>query len=242
VPPGYEDAKKDGVNAHGDYLVWHQVLQQAKNSTRPVILVTSERKEDWWERAHGKTVGPRHELLDEAHRVTGQRVLIYQTETFVKRATMRAGGTVSAFVRNDIRGLRDDQDLEDVITAAVEELANELVDTDSPINSLTAETNATEWHVDCVEVTDFGPLDYVSCSVPFTASLHYTGEQLEDRAWYGTEIRAELCGTVAFDDGSWVINDDYDVLNAKIDHGEQDFDDELFPQTGHSEPTRSTKR
>lgn len=240
VPPGYEDAKKDGSNAHGDYLVWHQVLQQAKTSAKPLILVTSERKEDWWERAHGKTVGPRHELLDEAHRVAGQRVLIFQTDSFVERATKRAGGTVSAFVRNDIRAPRDDQELEDIITTAVEALANELVDLDSPINNLTAGTNATEWHADDVVVTDFGPLDYSTCSAPFTASLHYTGEQLEDRAWCGTEIRAELRGTITFEDGSWVIDDDYEIENAEIDYGEPDLDEPAPP--GPSGPTRRTSR
>lgn len=243
VPPGYEDARKDGANAHGDYLVWHQVLQQAKASAKPIILVTSERKEDWWERAHGKTVGPRHELLDEAHRVAGQRVLIYQTDSFVERAAIRAGGTVSAFVRNDIRAPRDDQDLEDIITTAVEELANELVDLDSPINNLTAETNATEWHADEVVVTDFGPLDYASCSAPFTASLHYAGEQLEDRAWSGTEIRAELRGTIVFEDGSWVINDDYEIENAEIDYGEPDLNDhEAVAPPGPTGPTRRTSK
>ncbi|MBI1944643.1 MAG: DUF4935 domain-containing protein [Deltaproteobacteria bacterium] len=240
VPPGYQDAKKDGVNAHGDYLVWHQVLQQAKSSAKAMILVTSERKEDWWERAHGKTVGPRHELLEEAHRVAGQTVLIYQTDSFVERAARRTGTTVSAFVRNDIRAPRDDQELEDIITTAVEELANELVDLDSPINNLTAETNATDWHADDVVVTDFGPLDYASCSAPFTASLHYTGEQLEDRAWSGTEIRAELRGTIAFEDGSWVISDDYEVENAEIDYGEPDLDDDEPASPGRSGPTRRT--
>jgi len=242
VPPGYEDAKKDGAHAYGDYLLWQQVLQQAKNSTKPVILVTSERKEDWWERAHGKTIGPRHELLDEAHRVAGQSVLIYQTDSFMEQATKRAGGTFSAFIRNDIRAPRDDQELEDIIAMAVEELGNELVDLDSPINNLTAETNATEWHVDEVVVTDFGPLDYSTCAAPFTASLHYTGDQLEDRVWCGTEMRAELRGTITFEDGSWVISE-YEVENAEIERDEpDDLDDVPVAQYGPSGPTRRRSR
>lgn len=242
VPPGYEDAKKDGGNAHGDYLVWHQVLQQAKSSAKPMILVTSERKEDWWERAHGKTVGPRHELLDEAHRVAGQTVLIYQTDSFVERAAKRAGASVSAFVRSDMRAPRDDQELEDIITTAVEELANELLGDDSRINDLTAETNADGWSVNSVEVTDFGPVDYSTCSAPFTASLHYTGDQREDQMWCGTEIRAELRGTITFEDGSWVINDDYELENAEIDHGEPDLDDDEPASPGPSGPTRRTSK
>jgi hypothetical protein len=226
IPPGYEDAKKDGTGSHGDYFVWRQVLQQAKASAKPVILVTSERKEDWWERAHGKTVGPRHELLEEAHRVSGQRLLIYQTDSFVERATKRAGRTFSALMRNDIRAPRDDQELEDIITAAVEELANALIHQDDSLNGLIAETNATDWSADWVEVTDFGPLDYASCSAPFTASLHYSGDQLEDRMWCGTEIRAELRGTVAFGDGSWVISE-HEISSAENEHDDSDEEDDV---------------
>ncbi|MBK8212714.1 MAG: hypothetical protein IPK71_03110 [Myxococcales bacterium] len=240
VPPGYEDARKDGGNAHGDYLVWHQVLQQAKSSAKPVILVTSERKEDWWERAHGKTVGPRHELLDEAHRVAGQTVLIYQTDSFVERAAKRTGASVSAFVRSDMLAPRDDQELEDIITTAVEELADEFLDNDSRINDLTAETNADSWSVNSVEVTNFGPIDYARCSAPFTASLHYTGDQREDHMWFGTEIRAELRGTITFENGSWVINDDYELENAAIDYGEPDVDDHERTSAGPLGPTRRT--
>ena len=157
VPPGYKDAEKDDSNAHGDFLVWHQVLQETKNREKPLILVTSERKDDWWLRAHGKTLGPRHELLDEAHRITGQRVLIYQTDFFVERATKRAGGTISAFVRNDIRAPRNDQELQDIITSAVEDLAHELPDIAGPINNLISETYASGWPVDWAAATECGP-------------------------------------------------------------------------------------
>jgi hypothetical protein len=225
VPPGYEDAKKDGAGSHGDYLVWHQVLQQAKASAKAVVLVTSERKEDWWERAHGKTVGPRHELLEEAHRVGGQRVLIYQTDHFLEQAAKREGTPFPASMRRDIRAPRDDQELEGIINTALAELANELVHQDNEINGRMAETNATDWSVDWAEVTDFGPLDYASCSAPFTASLHYSGDQLEDRMWYGTEIGAELRGTIAFENGEWVISE-CEVTSAEIEHDGPDEEDD----------------
>jgi hypothetical protein len=237
VPPGYEDAKKDGVGSHGDFLLWHQILQRAKICARPMILVTSERKEDWWERAHGRTVGPRHELLEEAHRVAGQRLLIYRTESFVELAIKRAGGTFSALVRSDMQAPRDTQELEDILATAVEELGNELVDDDSPINSLIAETNATGWRVDEVVVTGVGPLDYSICSASFTASVHYTGEQIEDHMWSGTEIRADLRGTITFEDGSWVITD-HEVESAEIERDEPDVDDDKPDVPGSTRSTR----
>ena len=216
IPPGYEDAKKDGVNKHGDFLVWQQVLQQAKKSEKPVIFVTSEKTEDWWEKFNGTTLGVRQELLNEAHQIAGQRVLIYQTIPFLDHAAKRSGDTVPLFVRNDIRAHQDDYEFENIITIAVEELASKLVDIESEINNLIAQTNAITWCADDVIVTDIGQLDYASCSAQFTASLHYTGEQLEDRGWFGTEIQAELHGTITFKDGSGMINNDYEIEGAMI--------------------------
>lgn len=91
IPPGYMDKNKDGDRAHGDYFFWRQVLDHAKAQNRPVIIVTSEKKEDWWEIVSGQTVGPRHELIKEAYEVTGRKVLIYQTDRFLSYALDRLG-------------------------------------------------------------------------------------------------------------------------------------------------------
>ncbi len=82
IPPGYLDDDKDEDRPYGDYYLWLQVIEHAKTAAKPIILVTSERKEDWWEKLSGKTTGPRPELAKEAKQFSGQRVLIYQTERF----------------------------------------------------------------------------------------------------------------------------------------------------------------
>jgi len=91
IPPGYMDKDKDGDRSYGDYFFWRQVLDQAKAQAKPVIIVTSEKKEDWWEIASGQTIGPRFELLKEAYEVTGKKVLIYQTDRFLSYALDRLG-------------------------------------------------------------------------------------------------------------------------------------------------------
>jgi hypothetical protein len=239
VPPGYKDAKKDGTGSHGDYLMWDEILQQAKKSAKPMVFVTSEAKEDWWEVVHGKKIGPRPELLEEAHRVTAQRVLIYRTEQFVELATKRAGGTFTASMRADLRASREDQDLEDFITSAAEELGNELIDLDSSVNNLIAETNASGWAIDWVEVTDSGPVDLTTCSAPFTAVLHYSGEQDGDHSWNGTEIRADLRGTMTFVDGSWVITE-HQVTNVEIEQDDSESDDDYSVETKPTAPRNTT--
>jgi PIN like domain len=64
-PPGYADAKKDGAQALGDYVLWRQLLDEAVKRKLPVLLVTNDQKEDWYRRLHGITIGPRTELISE---------------------------------------------------------------------------------------------------------------------------------------------------------------------------------
>lgn len=91
IPPGYMDKDKDGDRAYGDYFFWRQVLDHAKAQNKPVIIVTSEKKEDWWEIVSGQTIGPRYELVKEAFEVTGRKALIYQTDRFLSYALERLG-------------------------------------------------------------------------------------------------------------------------------------------------------
>jgi len=64
-PPGYADAKKEGSQAAGDYVLWRQLLDEATTRELPVLLVTNDQKEDWYRRLHGITIGPRTELIAE---------------------------------------------------------------------------------------------------------------------------------------------------------------------------------
>lgn len=105
VPPGYLDEGKDGDKPYGDFFLWRQILDYAKKTSKPIILVTSERKEDWWEKLSGKTTGPRIELLREASEYTGQRVIIYQTDRFLEFSSQRKGQTVDADAVEEIRAV-----------------------------------------------------------------------------------------------------------------------------------------
>jgi hypothetical protein len=105
VPPGYLDDGKDEDRPYGDFYLWRQTLEHAKAQGRPIILVTSERKEDWWEKISGKTTGPRPELLREAKTVSGQRILIYQTERFLELALARFKQPVNETAIEEIRAV-----------------------------------------------------------------------------------------------------------------------------------------
>lgn len=104
TPPGYKDiAEKKGDRRYGDYLIWRQLIDYAGGLKLPLIFVTSELKEDWWERASGKTIGPRQELLKEYFEATGRRLLFYQTDRFLEFASDRIGSTDVAEAVEEIR-------------------------------------------------------------------------------------------------------------------------------------------
>ena len=94
IPPGFEDRDKHKgsqllreINKrYGDLIFWKQILDKAKDASSSVILVTGERKEDWWSVCGGKTIGPLPELMEEFSSVTGKDFYIYSTHSFLKFA------------------------------------------------------------------------------------------------------------------------------------------------------------
>lgn len=116
IPPGYEDEQKDRGSVEGDQerrfgdlLLWYQALDKAKETQQPVVLITDDRKEDWWWKAHGKTIGPRPELIEEARQKAGVLFYMYRPDRFVEEADRRnlAGEGVSPEVIDEIHQLEN---------------------------------------------------------------------------------------------------------------------------------------
>lgn len=88
LPPGLTDADKTKESDIGDYLIWMQMLDHAKqvkarggddaDSTPHMLLVTKERKLDWWRNAkiNGGSkpphVGAHRHLLQEYRDIVGE--------------------------------------------------------------------------------------------------------------------------------------------------------------------------
>ncbi len=125
VPPGYLDNEKDGDRPYGDYFLWRQILEFAKQEQRPIILVTSERKEDWWEIISGRTTGPRPELLKEAKEYSGQRILIYQTDRFLQIALERLKQPINDVAIEEIRAISTLRAAPDIAVKLIEQTTTE---------------------------------------------------------------------------------------------------------------------
>jgi len=111
IPPGFKDARKgdgsdrqsDCCRKYGDLLVWFQILEHAQEESMSVILVTDDKKEDWWQIFDGKTVGPRPELVQEFLSRTKQAFHMYQADRFLQFATEYLEQTIADTTLSEIR-------------------------------------------------------------------------------------------------------------------------------------------
>jgi hypothetical protein len=231
IPPGYLDQRKDGEKTLGDYFLWAQVLAYAAKEGRPVILVTSERKDDWWEKHRGRRM-PRRELIEEAAMVAKQRILLYETDHFLSTSEGRKGRSLAPRVAAEIRAIgmaRMDpslpslSDAEDQVHRALESLASTLVDSDERITSLMAETNASGYSADEIEVLEVGAFDFSEAKFPFCARMRFAGEQDEDRMFCGDTIVAGISGSLSYTGAEWEITE-YEIQATVEDCSEQEPD------------------
>ena len=124
IPPGFRDKEKDknqpdeylhgGIvykRKYGDYLVWTQMLDQAKaDKVSWLIYITDDRKEDWWAKGDSnKIIGPRPELIDEAISHGGvQHFLMYSPEQFLSHAKQMLKASISDETLTEVRDVSED--------------------------------------------------------------------------------------------------------------------------------------
>ncbi|RAO37099.1 hypothetical protein ONO23_01289 [Micromonospora noduli] len=96
IPPGFKDAAKPG-GGYGDYYLWRQTLDEAKRrSITHLVLVTGDKKEDWYLRVRGETVSALPALTDELHRFCGAQLVLMDTQTLLVRAKQYLNADVSS--------------------------------------------------------------------------------------------------------------------------------------------------
>ncbi|GIO07996.1 hypothetical protein J31TS6_40240 [Brevibacillus reuszeri] len=115
IPPGFKDNTKKEIkffrdqvieSKFGDLIVWKQLIQKAKEVKKPIILVTDDTKEDWWQKLRGMTFGPRPELVDEIMVATGNKFYMYQTDKFMQAAEKQLDEGSSQAIE-EVRAMRE---------------------------------------------------------------------------------------------------------------------------------------
>ncbi|VVN16715.1 hypothetical protein PS662_04136 [Pseudomonas fluorescens] len=111
IPPGFADSDKDKnpndayfIYDHikyqrkfGDLILWKQLLHHVKETkVKKVLFITADRKEDWWWREQGKTIGPHPELMREIKREGEVELFwMYSSVQFVEHANKYSKAKVS---------------------------------------------------------------------------------------------------------------------------------------------------
>lgn len=106
VPPGYKDKNKGTGDRHkyGDLIIWFQILEKAKESNSDIIFITDDQKEDWWGIYKGNIIGPRHELITEFRKYTGNHLLgFYTIERFLYYAKKKSGVSVKSKTIEEVK-------------------------------------------------------------------------------------------------------------------------------------------
>ncbi len=114
IPPGFKDESKSSSNdslsercrKYGDFIIWNQIIDKAIETNKDIILVTDDKKEDWWKSFKGETIGPRPELVKEFKDKTAQSFYMYQAEWFLKLSRDNLGEHVKESIFEEIREVR----------------------------------------------------------------------------------------------------------------------------------------
>jgi len=88
MPPGSKDARKMTQDMHrkkdalGDFFIWCQIIDHAKDAQCPAILITDDVKDDWWLTDNRMGVGPRTELVAEFCAAVNEPFFIQRPDQF----------------------------------------------------------------------------------------------------------------------------------------------------------------
>lgn len=133
IPPGFEDEKtKEGNRKYGDLILWKQIIEKAKELKKDVILITDERKIDWWWKIKdGRNMGPRQELVEEIKLEGNVDFHMYSSERFISYGQTLLKEQINQQAINEIQAMRK-AELEEL--KRVQRLERRIADKNSNIN------------------------------------------------------------------------------------------------------------
>lgn len=107
IPPGFKDDKKPDEKKFGDLILWYQIIDKAKESNKPIILVSGDVKEDWWLEKGGKRLMPLPQLKKEILEKTGMDFHIYTADRFLEYYTKELDTIIDKKTITEVRKIRE---------------------------------------------------------------------------------------------------------------------------------------
>lgn len=103
--PGSKDKNKK-TNSSGDYIIWNQMLDYAKQTGKNLIFVTNDQKEDLWKSVGNDIKVPKPELLIEfKEKTNGKLIQIYNLDKFFDVYNKQKTKKIDTDITNEIKAL-----------------------------------------------------------------------------------------------------------------------------------------
>lgn len=134
IPPGFQDGGKMPeatttklrLKKFGDLILWKQVIDKAVVVNKSVILVTGEKKDDWWLKSNKGLVSALPSLTKEFMSAVNQDFYIYATDRFLVKANEYLAQNTSEVVVEEVRAInKADAELkEDMDSTLIDQALN----------------------------------------------------------------------------------------------------------------------
>lgn len=120
IPPGFQDGGKMPeattdklkLKKFGDLILWKQIIDKAVEADKSVILVTGEKKDDWWLKSDKTLVGALPALSKEFMLEVNKDFYLYATDAFLLKANDYLAQDTSDVVVEEVRAInKADADL-----------------------------------------------------------------------------------------------------------------------------------
>ena len=115
IPPGFADfneKKNDPEESlYGDLIIWKHLIKISKEKQKNIVFVTDDRKDDWWFKDGGETIGAHPVLYREFFLKTEFRIMIYNAEQFIKFASDYAKVEIEKDAVSEISELRKQDEI-----------------------------------------------------------------------------------------------------------------------------------
>lgn len=181
TPPGYKDAKKDGVSKYGDLIVWAETYEYAVLNNKNIIFVTDDVKEDWWEKLDDGRILFRKELVKEFLRKTKIRkdtgknlklipLVGYDLYQAIAREFMIEAPDAISLILNATDEFFVDEVQRQVFESVWSEIAYSGTSFIDENNSHIGSEGVDEWELDDVEFDDFERIDVDSGTATYIIS------------------------------------------------------------------------
>jgi hypothetical protein len=110
IPPFCKvDDSKDEERRKGDVVIWLELLKHYEGKKTPLIFVTDDMKENWWQESEGGRHDPQPALIREAYERTQADILFYTSERFSEIAPSRLGVAIPEGLAEETRDIRQQE-------------------------------------------------------------------------------------------------------------------------------------